>query len=304
MIEQNVKSANFGAVDLGSNAARFVVKNVEKQSDGRIISSVVMCIRIPVRLGEDVFIKEKVSEHKLKQLVQMFKGIKHFSKLCQVSYFRACGTSALREACNASAVVKKIEEKTDIHIDVISGREEANLLYANHEMSMSNEYNMFVDVGGGSTEISLLHNGQVIESRSFRIGTVRMLYDSVGPEVMDELREDVKALAVKYPGIKLIGSGGNIEKYYRMSEDRDTIKKTFSVKSLKNLYDSLDELTISERIELYGLKRDRADVIVPAGKIFLTVAESLNADTIQVPMYGLSDGIIADLIRQEWEIGK
>ena len=300
MIEVNTETANFAAVDLGSNAIRFMVKTATHQPNGQISSSVLMNMRVPIRLGEDVFLKGKISSKKVQQLVQMMKSVRHLLKVCNVQSFRACGTSALREAENAKKVQKAVEKGCGLKIEVISGREEARMLFANRQIENRKALHMYVDVGGGSTEISLIKDGMVIESKSFRIGTVRMLLNATDKNVLEDIRAEVSELNKRYQDVVLIGSGGNIEKYYSLSDQKDKNKKTFPVASLRKLYDTLSPLSIEERMEQFNLKRDRADVIVPAGEIFLNIAECMETKDIKVPMYGLSDGIIADQIRQYW----
>ena len=208
MIEQFSESAQFASVDIGSNAVRFMVKTATHQPNGIINSSVLMYTRVPIRLGEDVFIKGKVSDYKTKQLIQVMKAVRHLLKVCCVQNFRACATSALREAKNSKKIVEEVVEKTKINIEVISGREEARLLYANRQIENKKSLQMYVDVGGGSTEISLIKDGQVIESRSFKVGTVRMLLNATENGVMENLRKEVVDLNVRYNDIHLVGSGG------------------------------------------------------------------------------------------------
>lgn len=300
MIEQLTETAKFASVDIGSNAVRFMVKTANHQPNGLINSTVLMYMRVPIRLGEDVFLKGKVSDFKIKQLVQMMKSVRHLLKVCGVQNFRACATSALREAKNSQKVVDIVAEKSKLNIEVISGKEEARLLYANRQIENKKSLQMYVDVGGGSTEISLIRDGQVIESHSFKVGTVRMLVNATASDVMDNMHKDVVDLASRYSDIHLVGSGGNIEKYYNLSDQKDKVNKLLPISSLRDLYVDLSSLSIDERVEKYSLKRDRADVIVPAGEIFLTVADGIGAKEIKVPMYGVADGIVADMIRKYW----
>ena len=205
---------------------------------------------------------------------------------------------------NGKEVVKHIHAKTGLTLDIISGKEEAELLSSHRSAPVGDDYYMYVDVGGGSTELSLLHGGEVIESRSFPIGTVRMLLNAVRDGVGgEELERELTDLRKKYPAIHLVGSGGNIEKYYRLADSKDKINKQLPISSLKSTYEELKNLSIEERIARYSLKRDRADVIIPAGTIFLTVAKCVGAQSIMVPMYGLVDGIIAQLVRNNWKTG-
>lgn len=288
---------NYAAIDIGSNAVRLLIKHVEKDSNGVPHFSKVLLLRIPLRLGFDVFAMGKISEQKEKNLIRLMKSYRHIMKIYDVDSYRACATSAMRDAANGMQIIKYIRKKTDIKIDIIDGQEEARMIYNNHIEQLEDRTGnyMYVDVGGGSTEINLLSQGELVCSRSYNIGTVRILNQAVKDSEWQRLKDDMAALALSYSQINIIGSGGNINKLYRLANKKDKKQKRMMVDTLRQLYDSLKVLTVEERMEQYGLKPDRADVIVPAGTIFLTIADLIQAAFIYVPVIGLSDGIIDNL---------
>ena len=288
---------NYAAIDIGSNAVRLLIKHVEEDSNGVPHFSKVLLLRIPLRLGFDVFAMGKISEQKEKNLIRLTKSYRHIMKIYDVDSYRACATSAMRDAANGMQIIKYIRKKTDIKIDIIDGQEEARMIYNNHIEQLEDRTGnyMYVDVGGGSTEINLLSQGELVCSRSYNIGTVRILNQAVKDSEWQRLKDDMAALALSYSQINIIGSGGNINKLYRLADKKDKKQKRMTVDTLRQLYDSLKVLTVEERMEQYGLKPDRADVIVPAGTIFLTIADLIQAAFIYVPVIGLSDGIIDNL---------
>lgn len=288
---------NYAAIDIGSNAVRLLIKHVEEDSNGVPHFSKVLLLRIPLRLGFDVFAMGKISEQKEKNLIRLMKSYRHIMKIYDVDSYRACATSAMRDAANGMQIIKYIRKKTDIKIDIIDGQEEARMIYNNHIEQLEDRTGnyMYVDVGGGSTEINLLSQGELVCSRSYNIGTVRILNQAVKDSEWQRLKDDMAALALSYSQINIIGSGGNINKLYRLADKKEKKQKRMTVDTLRQLYDSLKVLTVEERMEQYGLKPDRADVIVPAGTIFLTIADLIQAAFIYVPVIGLSDGIIDNL---------
>lgn len=288
---------NYAAIDIGSNAVRLLIKHVEEDSNGVPHFSKVLLLRIPLRLGFDVFAMGKISEQKEKNLIRLMKSYRHIMKIYDVDSYRACATSAMRDAANGMQIIKYIRKKTDIKIDIIDGQEEARMIYNNHIEQLEDRTGnyMYVDVGGGSTEINLLSQGELVCSRSYNIGTVRILNQAVKDSEWQRLKDDMATLALSYSQINIIGSGGNINKLYRLADKKDKKQKRMTVDTLRQLYDSLKVLTVEERMEQYGLKPDRADVIVPAGTIFLTIADLIQAAFIYVPVIGLSDGIIDNL---------
>lgn len=293
-MHNNHQENTYAAIDIGSNAVRLLIKRVEIAENSQPHFTKMLLLRVPLRLGFDVFSKEKISEQKEKNMIRLMKSYRHLMKIYNVNKYRACATSAMRDAQNGMSIIKRIEKKTGIRIEIIDGQEEAKMIYNNHIEYMEDRHGnyMYVDVGGGSTEINLLSQGQLVCSRSYNIGTVRMLSNAVKPREWERLREDMAELALSYPGTNIIGSGGNINKLYRLAEKKDKKQLRMQVTVLRSLYDDLQNLSVEERIEKYNLKADRADVIVPAGNIFLTIADIIGANYIYVPVIGLSDGII------------
>ncbi len=282
----------YAAIDIGSNAVRLLIKQLE--SDTRPLFNKALLLRVPLRLGFDVFAEGKISRKKEKDLIRLMKCYRQLMKIYNVDDYRACATSAMRDAENGQSVIRTVFKETGIRIEIIGGQEEAEMIYSNHIETMRGKKGnfMFVDVGGGSTEINLLADGGLVCSRSYNIGTVRSLNGSVAESEWQRLRKDMADLAGSYPGIQIIGSGGNINKYYRLVPRRDNRHNRMGVEALQEIFDRLNALTVEQRIEEYGLKPDRADVIIPAGRIFLTIAGITGATWIYVPVIGLADGII------------
>lgn len=294
---------SFAAIDIGSNAVRLLIKQL-KERDGQPVFAKVLLLRVPLRLGFDVFAGEKISEQKEKNMIRLMKSYAQLMKIYKVKHYRACATSAMRDALNGRDIIKAIRKKTGIDIEIIDGQEEAQMVYNNHIEYMEDRQGnyMYVDVGGGSTEINMLAQGELVCSRSYNIGTVRILSNAVKESEWERLKQDMAALAQSYPGTNIIGSGGNINKLYRLAEKKDKKQLRITVPTLRALHEDLKSLSVDERMEKYSLKADRADVIVPAGGIFLTIANIIGAEYIYVPVIGVADGIIDGLyarIRQE-----
>lgn len=305
MITQGMKlpdgGINYAAIDIGSNAVRLLIKHVEEDINGVPHFSKVLLLRVPLRLGFDVFAMGKISEKKEKDMIRLMKSYRHLMKIYDVDNYRACATSAMRDAENGMHIIKRIRKKTDIPIEIIDGQEEAKMIYNNHIEQMEDRKGnyMYVDVGGGSTEINLLSQGELVCSRSYNIGTVRILNQAVKESEWNRLRTDMAELALSYPQTNLIGSGGNINKLYRLAEKKDKKQLRMTVTTLRQLHESLKGISVEERMTQFNLKPDRADVIVPAGEIFLTIADLMQATYIYVPVIGLSDGIIDSLYARD-----
>lgn len=299
MNENETRKTNYAAIDIGSNAIRLLIKEI-KEEQGKAHFSKVLMLRVPLRLGFDVFDIGKISEKKEKNMIRLMKAFRHLMKIYDVKHCRACATSAMRDAKNGMDIIKQIEKKTGVHIDIIDGQEEAKIIYNNHVEHMEDQKGnyMYVDVGGGSTEINLLSEGQLVCSRSYNIGTVRMLNNAVKDSEWERLKNDLAELAKSYPQTNIIGSGGNINKLYRLADKKNKKKMTMQVSVLQELHTRLKALSLEERMEQFGMKPDRADVIIPAGEIFLTIANIIGASYIHVPVIGLSDGIIDELYLQ------
>lgn len=299
MNENETRKTNYAAIDIGSNAVRLLIKEI-KEEQGKAHFSKVLMLRVPLRLGFDVFDIGKISEKKEKNMIRLMKAFRHLMKIYDVKHCRACATSAMRDAKNGMDIIKQIEKKTGVHIDIIDGQEEAKIIYNNHVEHMEDQKGnyMYVDIGGGSTEINLLSEGQLVCSRSYNIGTVRMLNNAVKDSEWERLKNDLAELAKSYPQTNIIGSGGNINKLYRLADKKNKKKMTMQVSVLQELHTRLKALSLEERMEQFGMKPDRADVIIPAGEIFLTIANIIGASYIHVPVIGLSDGIIDELYLQ------
>lgn len=296
----------YAAIDIGSNAIRLLVKKERDNCQvGQKPLTKVLLLRIPLRLGFDVFACGEIPDIKVNKLVRAIKAFGQLMKVYEVSKFRACATSAMRDAKNGKAVIKKVFKHTGIKIEIIDGQEEAALVYNNHIECMedrSGNY-IYVDVGGGSTEVNLLTNGELVFSKSYNIGTVRILSRADKPETWQQLRNDMVYISGKYPDINIIGSGGNINKLYRLASTKDKQKLNMPVSSLEEIYKRLKFLTPEQRMDEFHLKADRADVIVPAAEVFLAIAESTGAQYIHVPVIGLADGIIDKLYAADIQEG-
>ncbi|MBS1634997.1 MAG: exopolyphosphatase [Bacteroidetes bacterium] len=283
----------FAAIDIGSNAMRLLFCRVY-ETQGKPYFSKEELIRLPIRLGEDVFLNNRISEKKADKLVTALRGFHELIKVYEVDGFRAVATSAMRDASNSAEVIERIKKEAGITVEIIDGKVEASLVFSNHIEEMLNPRHayLYIDVGGGSTELTLYYDHKVIASRSFNVGTVRMLLDKVEKETWDELKTWVKKNTYGIHPLHAIGSGGNINKIFKMSKKDN---KNLSYNKLKGIHDMLNSYTYEERVKVLGLKPDRADVIIPAAKIFLTTMKHADIEDIFVPQIGLSDGIVHEL---------
>ena len=290
---------NIAAIDIGSNGARLLIKRFDPEAlreEDKIKK--VMFIRVPLRLGKDVFSLGKVSKEREKMMIHMMKGFKQFMKLNGVEKFRACATSAMRDAENGKKVLKKIERETGIKLEIIKGQEEAKLLFNNLvEKTDSNEGSFaYIDVGGGSTEVSIIHDGVLAESYSYNMGTLRMLSGKVTAETEKLFRENLTRYAELYGKVRIIGSGGNINKLNKLARHGKGNAKELPLAELKRLYQMMQPLSIEERQISFSLKEDRADVIIPAAEIFLKASEYLQCESIMVPNISLADSIVDGIV--------
>lgn len=294
---------NYAAIDIGSNAVRLLIKSIDREAVQEKKFKKVMMLRVPLRLGFDVFSIGELSEKKVDKLRRLMKAFRQLMKIYDVDDYRACATSAMRDARNGRMIIKKIEKDTGIRIEIIDGQEEARMIYNNHIECMEDRQGnyMYVDVGGGSTEINLLTNGELVWSVSYNIGTVRMLSNAVKEGTWQQMEEELMKVTEGVAAINIIGSGGNINKLFRLADKKDRKLQRLPVSSLQTVYDVLKPLTPEERVEAFSLKQDRADVIVPAAEIFLKIAEVVHAEYIYVPVIGLSDGIIDNLYAKSLE---
>ena len=294
---------NYAAIDIGSNAVRLLIKSIDREAVQEKKIKKVMMLRVPLRLGFDVFSIGELSEKKADKLRRLMKAFRQLMKIYDVDDYRACATSAMRDARNGRTIIKKIEKDTGIRIEIIDGQEEARMIYNNHIECMEDRLGnyMYVDVGGGSTEINLLTNGELVWSVSYNIGTVRMLSNAVKEGTWQQMEEELMKVTEGVAAINIIGSGGNINKLFRLADKKDKKLQRLPGSSLQTVYDVLKPLTPEERVEAFSLKQDRADVIVPAAEIFLKIAEVVHAEYIYVPVIGLSDGIIDNLYAKSLE---
>ena len=291
---------NYAAIDIGSNAVRLLIKSIDDESATPSFTKQQL-IRVPLRLGEDTFSIGSISESKGKKLLRLIKAFRQFMRIYEVTAYRACATSAVRDASNGKELIKVICRKTGIKIEIINGEQEARLIYDNHieEILDKNTNYIYVDVGGGSTEISLINEGELKNSRSYNIGTVRLLEGTVKKNTYSRLRRDLSQFATQYPNLCIIGSGGNINKLFRLADGTGKGNIKFPVDKLQQLNSQLKEMSTEERIVKFNLRPDRADVISYAADIFLEVAAQTQATTILVPTIGLVDGIIDSLYAQD-----
>ena len=258
-------------------------------------------IRVPLRLGEDAFVMGSISEKKTEKLVTAMKAFRSLISVYDAVDYRACATSAMRDAENGQQIIQRIRQEAGLNVEIIDGKTEADIIYSNHiaeDLDKDKAY-LYIDIGGGSTELSFFWKGKMVASRSFNIGTLRMLHNQVTKETWNEMKEWVSQNAKAYKEIIAIGSGGNINKLYKMSQKKD--KKPLSYTKLRNMYDILRSYTLEERITVVGLNPDRADVIMPASKIVLSVMKTAGIEKMIVPQIGLSDGIVHKLYEAHTE---
>lgn len=287
----HINSTNLAAIDIGSNAARILIKSVKKTNNG-LRSKKLQFLRIPLRLGMDVFGTGEIGEEREKMLLRTMKVFRQLLILYDVKDYRICATSAFREAKNGDKVLKHVMKETKLQISIISGDEEARTIRDNY----TGDGNLlYMDVGGGSTELSLVCDGKLIGSKSFNIGTIRILNECVEASIWKEMAEAVRELTKGVENIRIVGSGGNINKLYRLAPKKERTKDTLHIDTLSRIYTRLSALSLEQRMMEYDLRASRADVIVPAAQLFLMVANLVNADTILVPTVGLADGIINEL---------
>lgn len=291
---------NIAAIDIGSNGARLLIKSFDDNAPASSRIRKLLFVRIPLRLGQDVFTLGKVSKERQHMMMHMMKAFRQFMLLYKVEHFRACATSAMRDADNGKKVMRRIEKETGIRLEIIPGAEEAQLLCNNLvENTDSGVGNYaYVDVGGGSTEISLLHDGVLAESHSFNIGTLRLLAGAVTQEERNAMCSVLENYAREFPGTKIIGSGGNINRLFKLAKVKGDSRE-LPVERIRELHDILAPLSLEERKLKFKLKDDRADVIVPAAEIFMTVASTLDCDSIIVPNISLADSIVDGIYKEQ-----
>ena len=285
------------AIDIGSNAARLLITEVIESKGASPHFNKLNLFRVPIRLGFDVFESKNISSEKTEMLIQTLKSFRHLINAYQITQIKACATSAMRDAENAQKILSIVKKETGLDIEVISGEMEALIVYENHiaEYLDKDHSYMYIDVGGGSTEISVFGNGQLTFNKSFNIGTIRLLKNKIEADDWDQMKEEIKIATKGHKDIIGIGSGGNINKIFSMSKKKDG--KPLHIDLLRDYYKELNAFTVEERIINYNLREDRADVIVPALQIYINAMRWVGCEEIYVPKIGLADGLIHHL----WE---
>ncbi len=283
------------AIDIGSNAARLLIAEVTNDEKGEVQFNKLNLVRVPLRLGFDVFEKGEISKEKRGMVLQTMKAYGHLINAYGVKHVITCATSAMRDASNSADLIRKVKLETGLEIEIISGDLEASLIYENHvaeNMDTDHSY-LYIDVGGGSTELTFFADGKLVFKQSFNIGTIRLLKDMVTDDKWNEVKEFIKAKTKGYKKIVAIGTGGNINKVFSLSKKKDG--KPLSLELLKDYHKEIASYTLYDRINVYKLREDRADVIVPALQIYINVMRWSDADEIYVPKIGLADGLIQHL---------
>ncbi|MBK8521480.1 MAG: exopolyphosphatase [Chitinophagaceae bacterium] len=285
------------AIDIGSNAARLLITEVIPDENNVPVFNKLNLFRVPLRLGFEVFETGLISKQKTGMLIQTMKAFKHLMNAYEVKHVKACATSAMRDAKNSEDIIRKVKLETDIAIEVISGDMEAGLVFENHiAETLDKEHSyMYIDVGGGSTELSFFSNGVLTFKESFNIGTIRLLQNQVHEKTWELMKEVIKTVTKGQKEVVAIGSGGNINKIFSMSKRKDG--KPLTLDLLKDYLRELSSVTLEDRIRLYSLRTDRADVIVPALQIYTNAMRWAGAAEMYVPKIGLVDG----LVQHMWE---
>lgn len=286
------------AIDIGSNAARLLISEVTNDLNGIAKFSKVDLIRVPLRLGFDVFEKGEITEEKIEMFVQAMKSYQHLLKVYQVKHVKACATSAMRDAKNGKEIIERVKKESGIEIEIISGSDEAAFIYENHvaeNMDKDHSY-LYIDVGGGSTELTFFSNGKLVFKDSYNIGTIRLLKSKVEDITWEEMKEALKQKIKGHKDVTAIGSGGNINKIFSLSKTKEN--NPLSIQLLRDYYKELSNVSLADRINIYKLREDRADVIVPALQIYINAMRWSGATEIYVPKIGLADGLIQHLYEE------
>jgi exopolyphosphatase/guanosine-5'-triphosphate,3'-diphosphate pyrophosphatase len=292
----------FAAIDIGSNSVRLLIEHVIETPKEAMFKKNSL-IRVPVRLGPDAFTDHKIPEATVKRLVEAMIGYKYIMKVNEVIHYKGCATSAMREAKNGAEIVKRIEREAGIKIEIISGNSEANMIFNSQNFIAEKTGGdcLFVDVGGGSTEITVFIKGQASAAHSFDIGTIRLLSNQVKKEYWKELKDWLKKETKTLKNFSLVGSGGNINRLFKMAQLKQDKPLTYEL--LNSITTEIKKHSVDDRIKLFDLNPDRADVIVPAGEIFLNIMKFVGATKIFVPKIGLSDGMVREVYK-EYKAGK
>jgi len=286
------------AIDIGSNAARLLISDTVPGQQGNIEFIKALLVRVPLRLGFEVFDKGEISPGKVEKIIKTLKSYKLLLDVYEVKHLKACATSAMRDAANAAEIIKKVKGETGIEIKIVSGQEEASIIYENHfaDNLDKDESYLYIDVGGGSTELTFFSDGKLVFKESFNIGTIRVLKNQVNEGQWDEMKEFIKTKSKGYHHVTAIGSGGNINKIFSLSKRKEG--KPLNLDLLREYFKEFSNLSLPQRISLYHLREDRADVIVPALLIYINIMRWAEAEEIFVPKIGLADGLIHTLYEE------
>lgn len=290
-----IRIKKYAAIDIGSNAMRLLIVNIVEQDGKETQFNKSSLVRVPIRLGQDAFTVGEITSENIDRMIDAMKAFKLLMSVHKVEKYMACATSAMREAYNGKEIVEIIKKKAAINIEIIDGRKEAAIIASTelHHLLKTDTTYLYVDVGGGSTEFSLFSDGKMIASKSFKAGTVRLLNGVVSEIVWNEIEKWIKTNTAAFDEISLIGSGGNINKIFKLSEKHQD--KPLSYMYLNAQYATLSALSYEQRIAELGMNPDRADVIIPALQVYLNAMKWSNARNIFVPKIGLSDGIVKAL---------
>ncbi|MBW8360386.1 MAG: exopolyphosphatase [Weeksellaceae bacterium] len=292
------------AIDIGSNAARLLINEVTEPTKGKPEFTKLNLLRIPLRLGMDVFAKGEIGAEREQMVIDSMRVFSDLMKIYKVQHYRACATSAMRDAKNGAEIISAVKETSGIRIEIISGDEEATLIYENHVAEgLDKEFAyLYIDVGGGSTELTFYENGKMKYEHSFNIGTIRLLNGLVTEDHWKELKEEIRKNINSKKQVVAIGSGGNINKIFSMSKTKDG--KPMSTAYLKKYYKEMNDLTVAERMTKFGMREDRADVLVPALEIFNNVMLWSEITKIFVPKISVADGLIHSIYDKLQRDGK
>ena len=289
----------YAAIDIGSNAIRLLIADII-ESPQEITFKKNTLIRVPLRLGDNAFLDKKISEKKANDLIKTMLAFRNLMDVYGVVQYMACATSAMREAVNGNDLVRKIKKIANIDLEIVAGQKEAHIIYSSHiseHLDNKKDY-LYIDVGGGSTELSIFSEGQPEVSRSFDLGTIRILDNQDKDETWADMKEWIKQNSKKYKYLTGIGTGGNINKIFKMSQEKDGAPLSFS--KLKDIYNYLNSYSLKDRIMVLDLNQDRADVIIPACEIYMAVMKWAEIKQIYVPRVGMVDGIIQILIEKNF----
>lgn len=286
------------AIDIGSNAARLLITEVIDEDGGKPQFNKINLVRVPLRLGFDVFAKGEISKERQEMIMQTMKAYQYLLQVYDIKHLKACATSAMRDAANGPDIIRNVKAETGIDIKIITGDEEASYIYENHvaeNLDKEHSY-LYIDVGGGSTELTFFSEGKLKYRESFNIGTIRLLKGQVEESAWDEMKDHLKMNTKSALPMVAIGSGGNINKVFSLSKKKEG--KPLQLELLKDYYKELSSFNLEERMRHYKMREDRADVIVPALQIYINVMRWADINEIYVPKIGLADGLVQSLYEE------